>query len=265
MFKKKIHDIIFYADSPAGKWFDIILIWSIILSVFIVMLDSVEKYNQVLGEYFLMAEWFFTVIFTIEYFVRLWVSPRPIKYFFSFFGLIDLFSIVPTYLSLFLPGTQYLSVLRILRVLRVFRILKLAKFIGEISLLKSALRASRRKIFVFLVAVISMVVILGSLMYIIEGSENGFHSIPKSIYWAIVTMTTVGYGDMTPQTPLGQFLASIIMISGYAIIAVPTGIVTAGLTKIQNATENPKQICKKCDFIETDENAKFCKMCSAKF
>jgi voltage-gated potassium channel len=262
MLKKKIYDIIFFSDSPAGKWFDILLIWSIVLSVVVVMLDSVEGYSFALGDWFFVAEWFFTIIFTFEYLTRVWVSQKPLKYIFSFFGLIDLFSIVPTYLSLFLPGTQYLTVIRILRVLRIFRILKLAKFIGETQLLKSALIESRRKIFVFLMAVLFLAIIIGSLMYIIEGSQNGFHSIPKSIYWAIVTMTTVGYGDMAPSTPGGQFLASIIMIMGYAIIAVPTGIVTVGITNAQNKKDGIIRECGNCGHLEPDSHAKFCKMCA---
>ncbi len=264
MLKQKLHKIIFFADTSQGKWFDILLIWTIILSVLVVMLDSVEEYHSLYGDFLLSLEWFFTIIFTIEYLLRLWVSPRPVKYMFSFFGLIDLFSIIPTYLSLFLPGTQYLTVIRILRVLRVFRILKLAKFIGESQLLKSALIASRRKILVFLVAVLTMVVIIGSLMYLIEGSEHGFNSIPKSIYWAIVTMTTVGYGDMAPETPMGQFLASIIMILGYAIIAVPTGIMTVGIGQAQKKQDSELFECKSCGNLDGDSNAKFCKQCGNK-
>jgi len=265
MLRKKIHDIIFYADSPAGKWFDILLIWSILISVLVVMMDSIEKYNLLYNNLFWSIEWFFTIIFSIEYFTRIWVSKKPLKYIFSFFGLIDFFSIIPTYLSFFLPGTQYFAVIRILRVLRVFRILKLAKFIGESSLLISALKSSRRKIYVFLVAVLTMVIIVGSIMYIIEGAENGFYSIPISIYWAIVTMTTVGYGDLTPQTPFGQFLASIIMISGYAIIAVPTGIVTAGISQAHKDSGTEKRKCNHCGYIEVDLNAKYCKMCANEF
>ena len=262
MLKKKIHDIIFYSDSKLGKWFDILLIWSILLSVIVVMLDSVGDYSFIYGDWFFVAEWLFTIIFTVEYLIRVWVSKKSLKYIFSFFGLIDLFSILPTYLSLFLPGTQYLTVIRILRVLRIFRILKLAKFIGETQVLKSALLESRRKIFVFLMAVVFLAVIIGSLMYIIEGSQNGFHSIPKSIYWAIVTMTTVGYGDMAPSTPGGQFLASIVMILGYAIIAVPTGIVTVGITQAQKRKDRIIRECPNCGYLESDSHAKFCKMCS---
>lgn len=260
-FRKKIHDIIFFSDTPAGKWFDIVLITVIVLSVLAVMIDSVKSISDNYSDLLITLEWIFTIIFTIEYLIRIWTHDKPLRYIFSFYGIIDLLSIIPTYISLVLPGTQYLTVIRILRVLRIFRILKLVKFLGESKLLVSALKASRRKIIVFIMAVLSIVVIVGSIMYVIEGADHGFTSIPRSIYWAIVTLTTVGYGDISPSTPLGQLLASMIMIMGYAIIAVPTGIVTVGLAEAMREERDPVNKCPRCDNNEIDSNANFCKIC----
>jgi len=258
-----LHEIIFEADTPAGKLFDIILIVSIVLSVMVVMLDSVSTIRNSYGGFLVLSEWFFTFLFTIEYFLRLSCVGRPFKYATSFFGIVDLLAIIPTYLSFFLPGSQFLIVIRILRVLRIFRVFKLVQYLVEIRLLNQALRASRRKIVVFLFTVFTLVIIFGSMMYVIEGEQNGFTSIPRSIYWAIVTLTTVGYGDISPKTGFGQALAAVIMIIGYAIIAVPTGIVT---TEIARASERKvsTQACRVCSAEGHDIDAKYCKDCGVK-
>lgn len=259
----RLHEIIFEADTRPGKWFDVILILSILSSVLIVMLDSVTAFSEHYGSFFYLMEWGFTLLFTVEYILRLSCVIYPLKYAFSFLGLVDLLAILPTYISLLVPGSQYLIVIRVLRVLRVFRVLKLASYLGEASILVRALRASKRKIIIFLLTVLTLVVIFGSLMYLIEGSENGFTSIPRSIYWAIVTMTTVGYGDISPKTNLGQALASVIMIIGYAIIAVPTGIVTAELG-FASQKEISTQACPECMAQGHDVDAVYCKVCSAR-
>ena len=230
--KTKLYNIIFESDTPAGKGFDLILIISILLSVVVVFIDSVEYYNEHYGALLYGMEWFFTILFTLEYFLRIYCIGKPILYIRSFFGIIDLLAIVPTYISIFLPASRYLSVIRILRVLRIFRILKLILYIGEANLLIKAILASRRKIIVFLFSLMTLVTIFGSIMYLLEGEAHGFTSIPRSIYWAIVTITTVGYGDISPKTELGQAFASIAMIIGYATIAVPTGIISAEYTSI---------------------------------
>ena len=260
--RKKLHDIIFFAETPAGKWFDIMLILSILGSVFAVMMDSVDPIREQFGKELLIIEWIFTIGFSIEYVLRIWTSNRPLKYIFSFYGIIDLLSILPTYVAFFIPGTQYLTVIRIMRVLRIFRILKLVKYIGESKVLAEGLKASRRKITVFLLAVLAIVTIVGSTMYLIEGPENGFNSIPHSIYWAIVTITTVGYGDISPATPIGQFLAAILMIMGYGIIAVPTGIVTAEMTKV-NTNQKSHRECTNCGNDENADNARYCNKCGS--
>jgi len=260
-FKHRLHEIIFEADTMAGKWFDIILILSILSSVLVVMLDSVAALKNQYGLYLYGLEWGFTILFTLEYGLRLSCVNKPLRYAFSFLGIIDLLAILPTYISLLVPGSQYLIVIRILRVLRVFRVLKLATYIGEASILVKALQSSRRKITIFLMTVLTLVVIFGSLIYLIEGAENGFTSIPRSIYWAIVTMTTVGYGDISPKTNLGQTLASIIMILGYAIIAVPTGIVSAEMS-VASQKKITTQACPSCMAQGHDADALFCKICS---
>jgi voltage-gated potassium channel len=260
----KMNEVIFEADTPAGKWFDIILIISILLSVISVMLDSVASIRNIYGWWFYRIEWFFTILFTVEYFLRLISVGRPLAYATSFYGIVDLLAIIPTYLSLILPGSQYLLVIRILRILRIFRVLKLVQYISEARLLRQALRDSRRKITVFLFTVLTMVVIFGSLMYLIEGPVNGFTSIPRGIYWAIVTLTTVGYGDISPQTGLGQFLAALIMILGYSIIAVPTGIVTVAFAKAESKTQFNTQACPRCSAEGHDPDAKYCKYCGAR-
>ena len=258
--RHRLHEIIFEADTPAGKLFDILLIISIIISVIVVMLDSVAALDLQYGKLFFYLEWFFTLIFTIEYGLRLSCIGRPAKYAKSFYGIVDLLSILPSYISLLLPAGKYLLVIRILRLLRVFRVLKLVQYVGESNFLQRALWASRRKIAVFLLSVFLLMIIFGSVMYIVEGGENGFTSIPRSIYWAIVTMTTVGYGDISPQTSLGQAIASLVMILGYGIIAIPTGIVTAELTFQQHLST---QACPECSAEGHDLDATHCKFCGA--
>ena len=260
-WRYKIHEIIFEADTPLGKGFDVGLIITILASVAVVMLDSVDKVRTEHGEALRIAEWFFTIVFTIEYVLRLVTVGNPWAYARSFFGVIDLLAIIPTYISVFLPGTQYLLVIRLLR---VFRVLKLVKYLSEANMLRRALYASRRKIFVFLYTVMIVVVIMGSLMYLIEDRESGFTSIPRSIYWAIVTITTVGYGDIAPQTNVGQMLAAILMIMGYAIIAVPTGIVTVELSRTMKSGELTTQACHHCSGEGHDFDAVYCKYCGEK-
>jgi voltage-gated potassium channel len=257
-----LHEVIFEADTPAGKGFDVILIISILASVAAVMLDSIGSVRSSFGSLLYRIEWFFTLIFTVEYLLRLLCVGRPIHYAVSFYGIVDLLAIIPTYLSLILPGSQYLLVIRILRILRIFRILKLVPYLKEAQLLIKALRASSRKIAVFLYTVSTMVVIFGSLMYVIEGEAHGFTSIPRSIYWAIVTLTTVGYGDISPQTGFGQAMASLVMILGYAIIAVPTGIVTVEMSHAFGADVST-QACPECGAEGHDVDARHCKFCGA--
>ena len=259
----RLHEIIFEADTTAGKWFDVILIMSIVSSVVVVMLDSVAAFKTRYGFCLYQVEWGFTLLFTIEYGLRLSCVKKPLRYATSFLGMVDLLAILPTYVSLLVPGSQYLIVIRVLRVLRVFRVFKLASYIGEASILIRALQASRRKIIIFLMTILTLVIIFGSLMYLIEGTKNGFTSIPRSVYWAIVTMTTVGYGDISPKTNLGQALASLIMILGYAIIAVPTGIITAELS-LAGQRNVSTQACPECMAHGHGTDAIFCKFCSAR-
>jgi len=261
-WRDNLHAVIFEAETPAGKWFDILLIVSILASVIAIMLDSVNSINILYGDFLYAVEWFFTIVFSIEYVLRLICVGRPLLYASSFFGIVDLVAIIPTYISLFIPGTEYLLVIRILRILRIFRVLKLVKYMGEAILLIKALRASSRKITVFIFTVVTLVIILGSLMYLIEGAQNGFTSIPRSIYWAIVTLTTVGYGDISPQTNIGQMLAAFIMILGYSIIAVPTGIVTVELSRF--SSKQATRSCRDCSAEGHDNDAVFCKYCGAK-
>ena len=260
--KAKLYEIIFESDTPAGKGFDVLLIISILFSVIIVLLDSVQFYNNKYGDLLYMMEWFFTILFTIEYFLRIYCIKRPLLYTRSFFGIIDFLSILPTYVSIFLPASRYLSVIRILSVLRIFRILKLILFIGEANLLLEALKSSRRKITVFLFFILTLVTIIGSIMYLIEGEANGFTSIPRSIYWAIVTITTVGYGDISPQTELGRLFASFAMIIGYATLAVPTGIISAEYSTMKQKFNHT--VCPDCANEDHEDDAKFCKICGSK-
>ena len=258
--RERTRVVIFEHYTPAGKAFDVALIWLIITSVIVVMIDSVQEIRAAYGPLLRVAEWAFTTIFTVEYLLRVWCAPNAGKYARSFFGIVDLLAILPTYLSLFIPGGQALLTVRVLRLLRVFRVLKLAQYVSEAAVLMRALRASRPKIIVFIVSVITLVVTLGSMMYLVEGVENGFTSIPKSVYWAIVTLTTVGYGDIAPQTTLGQALAAVIMILGYAIIAVPTGIVTVEIGSATRKAAEEKR-CPKCGLLGHDSDARHCKRC----
>jgi voltage-gated potassium channel len=263
-WREKLRIIIFEADTPAGKAFDVSLLVAIVLSVLAVMLDSVTTFRSNHGVLLDQVEWVFTLLFTGEYVLRLICSPRPTHYARSFFGLVDLLAILPTYLSLFFPGAESMAVIRGLRLLRIFRVFKLGQFLGEASLLRSALTASRHKITVFLGTITILVTILGSAMYLIEGAEHGFTSIPAAIYWSIVTMTTVGYGDMAPVTVSGKVLASVVMILGYSIIAVPTGIVTAEIVEGAAAARKiTTRSCSGCLSEGHDRNATYCKDCAA--
>jgi len=261
-WRQRLHEIIFEADTPAGKTFDILLIASILGSVAAVMLDSVAAIRASYGPLLTAAEWFFTLLFSIEYLLRLACVGKPLRYARSFYGIVDLLAILPTYLSLLLPGSHYLLVIRILRILRIFRVFKLVQYLSEARMLGQALRASSRKIVVFLFTVLTLVIIFGSLMYLIEGEASGYTSIPRSIYWTIVTLTTVGYGDISPQTGLGQSLASLIMICGYGIIAVPTGIVTVEMTRSFGRGVTT-QACPECAAEGHDADAVHCKFCGA--
>lgn len=260
--RDRIRIVIFEAHSPAGKAFDVGLILCILASVLAVLLDSVPTLHDRFGRFFYAVEWFFTALFTIEYVVRLWCIQHPARYARSFYGVVDLLGILPTYVSLFVADTQYLLVIRILRVLRVFRVLRMVRYVGEAELLTQALIASRRKITVFISTVLALVVIFGSLMYLIEGDEHGFTSIPQSIYWAVITLTTVGYGDLTPHTPLGQALATLVMIMGYGIIAVPTGIVTLELNEAHRRAANTRT-CPSCAAEGHVREATYCWRCGS--
>jgi voltage-gated potassium channel len=265
-WRYQLHEIIYEADTKAGKRFDVILLWLILLSIALVMLESVVEYNAKYGYIYNALEWVITGLFVIEYVLRIICVKRPFEYIFSFFGVIDFLSAIPKFLSIFFVGTQVLVALRSLRLLRVFRILKLSRYLGESQKLIASLRASRTRISVFLFAILIICVILGTVMYLIEGSENGFTSIPRSVYWAIVTLTTVGYGDIAPHTTIGQFIASIIMILGYAIIAIPTGIITSEMSKNENLgnTKISTQSCLNCTAEKHRYNARFCYRCGEK-
>jgi len=260
-FRKKLYEVIFKADTPAGRAFDVVLIICILASVGVVMLDSIRSVHDHYQPLLYGLEWFFTILFTIEYLLRLYCVPSKPKYAFSFFGIVDLLAIMPTYLGLFVRGLSSLRVIRILRVLRIFRIFKLGNHTRQADILGQALYASRQKIIVFLCFVLTLVVVIGALMYSIEGTldDTGFTSIPISIYWAVVTLTTVGYGDISPQTPAGQVLAALVMLLGYSIIAVPTGIVTAQIAQKPKRTANIS--CSNCKTQNHDADAVYCKKC----
>ncbi len=262
--RDKLYRIIFLADTRAGRTFDIVLLWLIGISVGVVMLESVPELQEKYGSLFYGLEWGFTILFTIEYIVRVVVVRQKKRYIFSFFGIVDILSIIPTYLTIFLAGSQYLLVIRILRLLRVFRVLKMARHIGEANLIMNAFRASLAKLTVFLFFVIALTVVLGTAMYIVEGliaKNPGFNSVPQSVYWGIVTISTVGYGDITPVTVVGKFIATIIMLIGYGIIAVPTGIVAAELNLSLSEVRLDRRKCPECGHEGHDPKASFCKMC----
>lgn len=263
--KKRIFVIIFGSETRAGKTFDIILLWMIILSVTAVVLESVSTFRTSYHDVFVSTEWFFTILFTMEYLLRIYSSPRPLRYITSFYGIIDLLAILPTYLGLIFDQTTFLLTFRALRLLRMFRVFKLGRYIKEAATLIRALQQSIHKIIVFFGAVLTLVLILGSILYLVEGEENGFTSIPQSIYWAIVTITTVGYGDIAPVTVLGKILASVAMLTGYSIIAVPTGILTVEIGKAARSSPNTQQVkCSNCGHTPHDTDAQYCKMCGTR-
>jgi voltage-gated potassium channel len=257
-----LHEIIFEADTPAGKAFDVALLVTICASIVAVALDSVAGVRRAYGSELRAFEWLVTILFTVEYVLRLVTVRRPWRYARSFYGVVDLLALLPTYVSLLVVGSHSLIVIRALRLLRVFRVLKLATFVGEASLLMAAIRGSSRKIIVFLTTVLTLVVIVGALMYVVEGERHGFTSIPQSVYWAIVTMTTVGYGDLSPQTVLGKTIASMVMILGYGIIAVPTGIVTAELSSVYSKRTSSRS-CRECGSEGHANDADYCRHCGA--
>ncbi|KGK98489.1 ion transporter [Methanococcoides methylutens] len=274
-WRLKLYKLIFESYSPYGKYFDVALIAAIVLSVIVVMLDSVHSISSVHHEKLYMAELIFTALFTIEYFLRIISVKSKVRYATSFFGVIDLLAIIPTYFSMLLPGSQYLLIIRVLRLLRIFRVLKLVQYLSEAEILVQALKDSSKKITVFTFTVMNLVIILGSIMYVIEGEQNGFTSIPRSIFWAVTTLTTVGYGDLVPVTPLGQAMASVVMLLGYSIIAVPTGIITHSIINRSmdampvEIAEEMKDVavnivCHNCGLLGHDTDAYYCKYCGAK-
>lgn len=263
MNKEKLHNIVFESNTRAGRMFDLTVLIAILFSTLLVMLDSVPSYHNRLGGLFLNLEWIITIFFTIEYLLRFYVVKNKGAYLFSFFGLVDLLSILPSYLGLFIAGGQFLSIIRVLRLIRIFRILNLSEYTQSGLLIMGALRESRKKIIVFLIFILLMVSAFGGVMYVVESGhpESGFESIPISIYWAIVTITTVGYGDISPVTPIGRFLASVVMILGYAVIAVPTGIVTAEMGKFRQSKMDFTQHCDACGATDHPKDSKFCWNC----
>lgn len=261
--RQRLQEIIYESNTPAGKAFDVALLAAILASTIIVMLDSVAGWHARHGHFAFVAEWAFTVLFTIEYLLRLISIRKPWKYVISPLGLIDLLAIIPSYLSFFLPGAQSLLVFRSLRLLRVFRIFKLTRFLTEMEFLTGALRASLRKISIFMLTVITLVVVLGSVMYLVERRQNGFTSIPESIYWAVVTITTVGYGDISPVTPVGKAVAAVMMLIGYGIIAVPTGIITTEIAAATRSRKHSAEACPACGREGHDGDAAYCKYCGA--
>jgi len=262
--KEEVYNIIFDSDTRYGKIFDVALLITILFSILIVILESVPRYESRYGDLLRAIEWGVTIIFTLEYILRILVVKKPFAYIFSFYGIIDFLSVIPTYLGIFFVGTQGLVVIRALRFLRIFRILKLSRYTSEGTIIIRALKASRAKISVFIFAVLTLVIIIGTIMYLIEGEESGYTSIPKGIYWAIVTLTTVGYGDIAPVTSLGQFIASFVMILGYAIIAVPTGIVTAEFARERKVEDQSRICCPSCLKEGHDDAAEYCRFCGDK-
>jgi len=261
--QRKTYEVIFGTETRPGRIFDLLLISAIIISVAVILFDSMPDYHRDWGLFFIRIEWFFTAIFTLEYGLRIWCSPNRKRYAISTFGIVDLIAILPTYIAFYIPDASSLLIVRLIRILRIFRVLRLFRFLSEANVLARSLRNSRRKIFVFFSLMLILTTIFGCLMYVIEGPSNGFGTIPMSVYWAIVTITTVGYGDVVPHTPLGQFVASVGMLTGYAIIAVPTGILTAELA-LEINREKSRRNCKNCERTGHDPDARFCKYCSAR-
>ncbi|MGF6707097.1 ion transporter [Pseudomonas frederiksbergensis] len=259
-WREDLYVIIFQSDTPAGRRFDSILLLIILASLVIVILDSIDSVHQNYADILAYIEWGFTIVFAIEYGLRLYCSPKPLRYAFSFYGLVDLLAIVPGILALYYSDAQYLLIIRIIRMLRIFRVLKLSPYLKQANYLMTALRGSKQKIVVFLLSVSTLVTVFGTLMYVIEGPEHGFTSIPKGIYWAIVTLTTVGFGDIVPRTPLGQVVSSLVMITGYSIIAVPTGIFTAELANAMRG-EQLQHDCPTCEKKSHEHGAAFCSRC----
>lgn len=260
-WRERLYIIIFQSDTPAGRRFDTWLLAIILASLLVVMLDSIDSLRRPYGQWFSALEWLFTAIFALEYGLRLYCSPRPLRYAFSFFGLIDLLAVLPGILALYFGDAQYLIIVRVIRVLRIFRVLKLTPYLRQANFLLTALRGSQQKITVFFLCIMTLVTVFGALMYVVEGPAHGFTSIPTSIYWAIVTLTTVGFGDITPKTPLGQGIASLVMIAGYSIIAVPTGIFTAELASAMRQSSD--QNCPNCAKSGHDADAAFCNRCGS--
>lgn len=260
-WKRKLFRIIFKADTKLGKLFDIFLLFLILLSTFIVMMESVRIFDAKLHRVFVIAEIIITLFFTVEYVLRILTIKNKKDYVFSFFGVIDFLAILPFYLSLFFPITKYFLIIRMLRMLRIFRILNLMDFMNDGYFIARALKNSSRKIYIFLLFLVIFSVIIGSMMFMVEGHREGFESIPQSVYWAVVTVTTVGYGDVSPGTPLGKFLSVLLMLAGYSIIAVPTGIVTA---EMRNKRQNLGKVCTRCGNDDIDDNARYCKICGEK-
>lgn len=261
MNKERLYKIVFESDTKAGNRFDVILLWLILISVVVAILDSVATISNYLSQWFLAIEILLTIAFSVEYLLRIFISKKPLRYIFSFWGVIDLLAILPTYLALFISGYHYFLVVRVFRLLRIFRIMKMVRFNKEAILLSTALKSSSYKIGVFFSTMLSIVVLLGTIMYVVEGAENGFTNIPEGIYWAVITITTVGFGDIVPHTVLGKFISTITMIIGYAIIAVPTGIITAEMTRSSVKTDN-ETTCSKCNF-EINKNSNFCSKCGS--
>lgn len=258
--RQKIYKVIFETDTTLGQRFDIILIYAILLSVLAVMLTSIEQVNNQFGYWLFRIEWIFTILFSLEYLLRIYSSPKPLKYIFSFYGIVDLISIIPSYLALIIPEASYWLVVRLLRVLRIFRVLKMVRYLSEANLLLRSIYQSRRKVLVFFTVVLILSIIFGSLMFLVEGPERGFTSVPKSIYWTIVTITTVGYGDITPQTVFGQIIATMVMLTGYSIIAIPTGILTAEISSEMRKERN-NRLCSNCNRSGHHNDANYCYHC----
>lgn len=261
--RQKIYKIIFETDTTAGQRFDIFLIYAILVSVLAVMLDSVEQINTLFGIWFFRLEWMFTILFSIEYLLRIYSSPKPLQYIFSFYGIVDLVSIIPSYMALIFPEASYWLVVRLLRVLRIFRVFKMVRYLSEANILLRSIYQSRRKVLVFFISILVMSIIFGCLMFLVEGPENGFTSIPKSIYWTIVTITTVGYGDITPQTAVGQIISTLAMLTGYSIIAIPTGIFTAEISS-EMKKERSNRRCSNCERSGHYNDASYCYHCGVK-